>query len=214
MTSTLLRSTSSHVHLNCHISLGWPIGISRITPRAPHSTDLSMSAVMARTKVYTFDLRPRRVISLIALKSWSETAGMPASMRSIPTSASFSAIATLSAMLKTTPGVCSPSRSVASWISTRGGRLKVLRTSGTRLNGLTHHWSGTWNSALKNPSEYEQANRRILAYGGFWGIWNVQRAIGAVIWLLSRLSPEPAAVTSCRVDPGGDRGSHGSTSGG
>jgi hypothetical protein len=33
-----------------------------------------------------------------------------------------------------------------------GGRLKVLRTSGTRLNGLTHHLSGTWNSALKNPS--------------------------------------------------------------
>ena len=43
-------------------------------------------------------------------------AGMPASMRSTPISASFSAMATLSATLKTTPGVCSPSRRVASWI--------------------------------------------------------------------------------------------------
>ena len=73
-----------------------------------------MSAFMARAKVKIFDLRPSFEISLMAWKSCSDTAGMPASIRSTPISASFSAIATLSATLKTTPGVCSPSRSVAS----------------------------------------------------------------------------------------------------
>jgi hypothetical protein len=67
---------------------------------------------------------------LIAWKSCSETAGIPASIRSTPISSSFSAIAIFSATLITTPGVCSPSRSVASWMLTRAGNAYVFRTSG------------------------------------------------------------------------------------
>ncbi len=58
----------------------------------------------------------------MAWKSCSDTAGIPASIRSTPISSSFSAIAILSATLITTPGVCSPSRNVASWMLTRAGR--------------------------------------------------------------------------------------------
>jgi len=61
-------------------------------------------------------------------------------MRSTPTSASACAIATLSATLNTTPGVCSPSRKAASWICTRAGRENDRRTWSAALNGLTHHW--------------------------------------------------------------------------
>jgi hypothetical protein len=76
---------------------------------------------------------------LIAATSSSETAGIPASIRSTPTAASASAIAILSATVNTTPGVCSPSRRVASWICTRGGNENDRRTSSVTLNGLTHH---------------------------------------------------------------------------
>ncbi len=105
---------SSSLHLNWCLSRGSPLGTSTTAPQAPHWRARSISSGMALEKTMTFDLRPREEISLIASASSGETAGMPASILSTPTSSSIRAMAIFSSFLNTTPGVCSPSRSVAS----------------------------------------------------------------------------------------------------
>ena len=75
---------------------------------------MSISFCIARANVNILEFRPSLEISVIACASWADTAGIPASMRSTPNSSSFVAIASLSSTEKTTPGVCSPSRNVAS----------------------------------------------------------------------------------------------------
>ena len=55
-----------------------------------------------------------------------DTAGMPASIRWIPTSDNFSAMRILSSLVKIIPACCSPSRRVTSWILTLGWRLKAF----------------------------------------------------------------------------------------
>ena len=94
-----------------------------MTPWAPHSRALSMSALHGARERVDPRLQPQPGDLLDRLEVLSETAGIPASIRSTPISASFSAISILSATLITTPGVCSPSRSVASWMLTFARQL-------------------------------------------------------------------------------------------
>ena len=98
-------------------------------PFTPQSTAFFTSSTMQRVKQKISGPRFRLTISLIAASSGGETAGMPASIRCTPTSANFSAIRTLSSLVKITPACCSPSRSVTSWTITFFGGVKSLVTS-------------------------------------------------------------------------------------
>ncbi len=106
-----------------------------MTPCAPHSSAMSMSCFSARAKVKIRDFSPSLEISLIASASCGDTAGIPASIRSTPTSSSLVAMRILSSIEKTTPGVCSPSRKVASWIWTFGGNSRPCAHFGDEIVG-------------------------------------------------------------------------------
>lgn len=108
--------TLSISHLNCISSFGLPIGTSIITPSTPHSFVIIRSSSFALTKLKILEFKPALFISVMASLSSADTAGIPASIRSTPTSASLLAISTFSCFLITTPGVCSPSLKVASCI--------------------------------------------------------------------------------------------------
>jgi hypothetical protein len=91
------------------------IGLSITDAATPSSTSASTSAWTARENPQTSALRPAPRISSMAFESSAETRGKPASIRSTPASSSARAICSLSSGAKTTPTVCSPSRSVVSY---------------------------------------------------------------------------------------------------
>jgi hypothetical protein len=84
------------------------------TPLAPQSAARFTSSTVQREKQKISGPSLRLTISLIAASSMGDTAGMPASMRCTPASASFSAILILSSLEKMIPACCSPSRRVTS----------------------------------------------------------------------------------------------------
>ena len=90
------------------------IGDSITEASTPSSTRSSRSAGTAREKPQTSALSPAPAISSTARRSSSDTRGKPASIRSIPSPSSSRAISSFSSGERTTPTVCSPSRSVVS----------------------------------------------------------------------------------------------------
>ena len=96
-------------------------GISTMAPDTPQSAARRMSSRMQRQNAKISGPRLRFTISRIAPSSCFETAGMPASMRWTPASASASAMATFSSFFSAMPVSCSPSRKVMSWIFTLAG---------------------------------------------------------------------------------------------
>ena len=84
------------------------------TPEQPHALMTSISAGMQRANPKISAFSPSAAMSEIAALSCAETAGMPASMRWMPSESSFFAMATFSSRRKTTAVCCSPSRRVTS----------------------------------------------------------------------------------------------------
>ena len=80
----------------------------------PSSTIASTSACTAREKPQISAFRPASRISSTARQSSSDTRGKPASIRSTPSSSRACAMTSFCSGAKTTPTVCSPSRSVVS----------------------------------------------------------------------------------------------------
>ena len=95
-------------------SLPSEIGLSITEARRPSSTSASTSARTAREKPQISASSPASRIKEIARASSSETRGKPASIRSIPAAERAFAISTFCSGSRTTPTVCSPSRSVVS----------------------------------------------------------------------------------------------------
>jgi hypothetical protein len=80
-------------------------------------------------------------ISFMAASSWADTAGIPASILWIPTSANFSAMAIFWSLLNINPACCSPSLNVTSWSFTFFAKLKSFVTSSAKFQGLVNHLS-------------------------------------------------------------------------
>ncbi|OPX72149.1 MAG: hypothetical protein A4E43_01605 [Methanosaeta sp. PtaB.Bin005] len=94
----------------------------------PQSIAASTSFLTDRERAEILALSPRLQTSFTAFISAAETTGKPASITSTPISSSRRAISSFSSALKTTPGICSPSRKVTSQISmSRGGVPARLR---------------------------------------------------------------------------------------
>ena len=110
----------------------------------PQSSARLTSSTMQRENANTRDGSPAAAIRRTASASCGETAGRPASIRCTPASASFSAIATFSSALSSTPACCSPSRSVTSWNSTFAGSEVPSSASGSKFHGLTK-WSSVFH---------------------------------------------------------------------
>ncbi len=111
------------------------------TPSTPQSAARSTSLLVHRAKAKTFGPSFRFTISCTAFSSEGEMAGIPASMRWTPTSASFSAIASLSSQVKTTPACCSPSRRVTPWSWSLSEKCSSFLTSGAKFQGLVNQRS-------------------------------------------------------------------------
>jgi len=82
-----------------------------------------MSSFFVRVKHIIFAFNPSFAMVLTDFFSFSETIGKPASIWGIPSSSSLCAISNFSSKEKHTPGVCSPSLSVVSYILIFLGRL-------------------------------------------------------------------------------------------
>ncbi len=96
-------------------------GATRFTVSTSQSIAASMSLRNSRAKELISALKPSPVINLMALRSPSDTIGVPASMISTPRRSSCRAIISFCSGVNDTPGVCSPSRSVVSSIFTLSG---------------------------------------------------------------------------------------------
>jgi len=83
----------------------------------PQSNAASTSFLTERERADILASRPRLQTSRTAFISAAETTGNPASMTSTPISSRRRAISSFSSALKTTPGICSPSRRLTSQIS-------------------------------------------------------------------------------------------------
>ena len=105
-------------------------GISITIPSTPVSSARLTSSTMQRLKEKMRAGRSAAAIRRTASASAGDTAGMPASMRCTPASASRSAMRTFSSGWNSIPACCSPSRRVTSWTSTLGGGLNPAVTSG------------------------------------------------------------------------------------
>jgi hypothetical protein len=85
-------------------------GTSITMPFTPVSTDRFTSSFMQRENAKISAGRFFFTMALMALASIGETAGMPASIRCTPASASMVARRTFSSGVNSTPACCSPSR--------------------------------------------------------------------------------------------------------
>lgn len=94
-----------------------------IIPSTSASKAASISACLVLVKQIIFAFKPSLAIVLTDFFSFSDTIGKPASIWGIPSSSSLCAISNFSSNEKHTPGVCSPSLRVVSYIFILLGRL-------------------------------------------------------------------------------------------
>ena len=90
-------------------------GTSITMPLTPVSTARFTSSTMQREKAKISAGSLSFTMSLTAWASYFETAGIPASIRCTPASASMVASLTFSFGVNSTPACCSPSRRHTSW---------------------------------------------------------------------------------------------------
>jgi len=96
-------------------------GTSITMPFTPQSTARFTSSFMQRENAKISAGRFFFTIILMAWASMGDTAGIPASIRCTPASASMVARRTFSWGVNSTPACCSPSRRQTSWNFTRWG---------------------------------------------------------------------------------------------
>ena len=82
-----------------------------------------MSSFLVLVKQSIWASSPSLAIVFTVCFSFSETIGKPASICGIPSSSNLCAISSFSSSEKHTPGVCSPSLSVVSYIFILSGKL-------------------------------------------------------------------------------------------
>ena len=92
-------------------------------PSTSASKAASISSLLVLVKQIIFAFNPSLAMVLTDFFSFSETIGKPASIWGIPSSSSLCAISSFSSKEKHTPGVCSPSLSVVSYILMFSGKL-------------------------------------------------------------------------------------------
>src|SRR5450759_2022261 len=166
--SSLAQATDSRIVLSTHgrsfcslVSM-WMSEVASEMAMAstPHSIVVLMSPMLARLQPSPDALRPRCSISSITSRSSPPMAGMPASIWSAPTSSSSLAMRTFSWLAKTTPAVCSPSRSVVSSIRTLLSPSRLSTGSSSAMVFSTEQTLLVLPSSGRTPEYRSVAQRR------------------------------------------------------